>query len=262
MRLWHSGLICLLTGVVAAQAPVQGGRPGPVVTPPVVTPPVTAPAEKPKAQEPAKPQTSPPLKPVAVPTVEPKPADGKPPVKPTVPAKPEVEVADDEVIPVPNQLPKSADPADIAAMQGAQAMLKAEARLRKMLKAGEIKGIDKILTFEEISSWPYQDGLKGCPESVKKMDGKTVLMTGFMLPIDEVENIKEFLLVQSLWSCCYGQPPDINGIVRVVMKGNKRLNYKYDPIKITGQFKVVASYEDGYCIDIFQLQADEVDVIK
>jgi hypothetical protein len=46
-------------------------------------------------------------------------------------------------------------------------------------------------------------------------------MTGFMLPIDEVENIKEFLLVQSLWSCCYGQPPDINGIVRVVMPKGK-----------------------------------------
>jgi hypothetical protein len=83
-----------------------------------------------------------------------------------------------------------------------------------------------------------------------------------MLPIDEVENIKEFLLVQSLWSCCYGQPPDINGIVRVVMKGDKRIGYKYDPIKVTGQFKVVASYEDGYCIDIYQLHADDVEVIK
>lgn len=168
---------------------------------------------------------------------------------------------DDEDIP-PAQLPSSADPADIAAMQSAQAMLRAEARLRKLLKAGKIEGIDKILTFEELSNWTYQDGLKGMPTAVKEMDGKHVMMTGFMLPIDEVQNIKQFLLVQSLWSCCYGQPPDINGIVRVVMKGDKRIDYKCDPIKVIGDFKVEAAYEDGYCLDIYQLHADSVEVLK
>ncbi|MHC4854447.1 MAG: hypothetical protein ACYTF5_20795, partial [Planctomycetota bacterium] len=87
------------------------------------------------------------------------------------------------------------DAADLLAQRGAEAMLAAEKRLRDLLKAGKIKGIDRILPFEEISSWPYQDGLKGMPKRLKKLDGKQVLMTGFMLPIDEVENIKEFLLV-------------------------------------------------------------------
>ena len=117
-------------------------------------------------------------------------------------------------------------------------------------------------TFEEISSWPYEDALLGMPKQVGKLNGKNVLMTGFMLPIDEVEDIKEFLLVQSLWSCCYGQPPDINGIVRVVMKGDARIDYQFDPIKVTGKFKVEATFEDGYCVDIFQLTADSVEVIK
>jgi hypothetical protein len=147
-------------------------------------------------------------------------------------------------------------------MQGAQAMLAAEKRLRAMIKAGKISGVDRILTFEEISSWPYEEALLGMPQQIKKLDGRNVLMTGFMLPIDEVEDIKEFLLVESLWSCCYGQPPDINGIVRVVMKGDARIDYQFDPIKVTGQFKVEATFEDGYCVDIFQLSADSVEVIK
>src|SRR5262249_290977 len=150
--------------------------------------------------------------------------------------------------------PAGASAGDIRAVRGAQAMLEAEAKLKKLVKEGKIKGIDKILPFEEISSWPYQDGLKGCPEQVKKLDGLTVMMTGFMLPIDEVENIKQFLLVQSLWSCCFGQPPDINGIVRVVYTGKKRLDYQFEPIKIIGKFRVSATIEDGYCVDIYQLE--------
>ncbi|MEE9125523.1 MAG: DUF3299 domain-containing protein, partial [Planctomycetota bacterium] len=151
---------------------------------------------------------------------------------------------------------------DLRAQRGAEAMLAAEKRLAELLKAGKIKGIDRILPFEEISSWPYQDGLQGMPKRIHKLNGKHVLMTGFMLPIDEVENIKEFLLVQSLWGCCYGSPPDINGVVRVVMKGDKRLEYEFEPIKIVGTFKVGPTIEDGFCVDIFQMDADSVEVIK
>jgi len=154
------------------------------------------------------------------------------------------------------------DAEDLRARRSAQAMLDAEKRLKNMLKAGKIKGLDRILPFEEISSWPYQDGLKGMPKRIKKLDGKQVLMTGFMLPIDEVENIKEFLLVQSLWGCCYGTPPDINGVVRVVMKGSKRIDYEFEPIKVIGAFSVGPTIEDGFCVDIYQLSARLVEVIK
>ncbi len=138
----------------------------------------------------------------------------------------------------------------------------AERRLAALLKAGKIKGIDQVLPFEEIASWPYEDGLKGMPKKLNKLDGKTVMMTGFMLPIDEVENIKEFLLVQSLWSCCFGQPPDINGTVRVVMQGKKRIDYKFDPIRVIGKFKIKPTIEDGFCVDIYQLETKDVEVIK
>ncbi len=159
-------------------------------------------------------------------------------------------------------IPPGADAADIATIRGANEMLRAEARLRKQLKAGKVKGIDKLLVFEEISSWPYEEALQGLPKKLKKLDKTKVMMIGFMLPIDEVENIREFLLVQSLWSCCYGQPPDINGTVRVVMKGKKRLDYQYEPVMVTGEFRIEATLEEGFCVDIYQIYADQVKVIK
>ncbi|GAB4140038.1 MAG: hypothetical protein Fur0037_06450 [Planctomycetota bacterium] len=167
-----------------------------------------------------------------------------------------------EKAPADQPIPAGYNAQDIAAMRSAQAMLEAERKLAEQIKAGKIKGLDKIVTFDELSSWPYEDGLKGMPESVKALDGKKVLMTGFMLPIDEVQNIKEFLLVQSLWSCCYGQPPDINGIVRVVMPKGKTADYFFDPLKVTGRLKIEAAMLDGYVVDIYQLHLESLEVIK
>ncbi len=159
-------------------------------------------------------------------------------------------------------MPGGTDPADIAAMKSAEDMLRAEKRLLQEIKSGKITGLDKILPFDELTSWPYEDGLKGMPKRVKKLSGKKVLMTGFMLPIDEVQNIKEFLLVESLWSCCYGQPPDIHGIVRVVMPKDKTTDYFFDPLKIIGTMKVEATMMDGYCVDIYQLHVESLEALK
>src|SRR5690606_38243532 len=81
-------------------------------------------------------------------------------------------------------LPAGTDPEDLKAMRGAEQMLAAERRLARLLKAGKIKGVDRILPFEEIANWPYQDALKGMPKQLEKLDGQKVMMTGFMLPID------------------------------------------------------------------------------
>lgn len=187
-----------------------------------------------------------------------KPDAGKPDAgKPAPTQEPKVERPEEDT-----PMPKGTDPADIAAMRSAEQMLEVEKRLQREIKAGKITGLDKILPFDELTSWPYEDGLKGMPKRVKELSGKKVLMTGFMLPIDEVQNIKEFLLVESLWSCCYGQPPDIHGIVRVVMPKKKTTDYFFDPLKIIGTFKVESTVMDGYCVDIYQLHVESLEAIK
>jgi hypothetical protein len=231
--------VMLMCGVAACQTPQNDPKPTPVPTP--------APAK----QEPAKPAPS---------KQEPKPGDKPVAEKPKAdnadkPAKDQKEQKDQPA-------PKGSDPADLAAMRSAEAMLEAERKLADQIKQGKITGLDQILPFDEITSWPYEDGLKGMPKRIRELSGKKVLMTGFMLPIDEVTNIKEFLLVQSLWSCCYGQPPDIHGIVRVVMPKGKKTEYFFDPLKIIGTFKVEATILDGYCVDIYQLHVESIEVIK
>ena len=59
---------------------------------------------------------------------------------------------------------------DLAAMRSAEAMLAAERRLQQMIKEGKIEGLDKIVTFDELSAWPYEDGLKGMPKRIKELE--------------------------------------------------------------------------------------------
>ncbi|MBX3463423.1 MAG: DUF3299 domain-containing protein [Planctomycetes bacterium] len=244
----------LLSTLVCAQEPAPKEKPVPAPAP--------APAPKveptPARQEPARTDQPPQPRPAETPQPGPqdKPAAEKPRAE-TPKEEPRIDRPDPE-----QPLPRGADPADIAAMRSADAMLAAERKLAEQLRSGKITGLDRILPFDELTSWPYEDGLKGMPRRIKDLSGKKVLMTGFMLPIDEVQNIKEFLLVQSLWSCCYGQPPDIHGLVRVVMPKGKRTDYFFDPLKVIGTFKVEATILDGYCVDIYQLHVDSLEVIK
>lgn len=238
-----------LCALAAAQDPAPAPAPAPTpVRVEVERPPKPVPAaEDPKQQDPGR--------------QDPKPVPGKEPPKPGQDPKPTEEPRIDR--PEADQpLPKGTDPADIAAMRSAEQMLEAERRLADEIKAGKITGLDKILPFDELDSWPYEDGLKGMPKRIRDLSGKKVLMTGFMLPIDEVQNIKEFLLVKSLWSCCYGQPPDIHGIVRVVMPKGKTTDYFFDPLKIVGTFKVEATVLDGYCVDIYQLHVESLEALR
>ena len=229
----------LLSACVFAQDPGVTPKPAPAPPAPKVEPGQEKQDPKPAGKQEPKPTSDKPA------TGEPKPGEGK------------IDKA-----PADQPVPKGTDPADIAAMRSAQAMLEAEKKLAEQLKAGKIKGLDQILPFDELTSWPYEDGLKGMPKRIRDLSGKKVLMTGFMLPIEEVQNIKEFLLVQSLWSCCYGSPPDIHGIVRVVMPKGKTTDYFFDPLKLVGTFKVEATVMDGYCVDIYQLHLESLEVIK
>jgi len=161
-----------------------------------------------------------------------------------------------------SDLPKGTDPADLAAMRSAEAMLAAERKLQQMIANGKIAGVDQVLPFEDLGNWKYTDGLTGAPDDVRALDGKQVLMLGFMLPLDEVEGMREFLLVSSLWSCCYGTPPDVHGIVRCRMAAGRKVDYQFEPIKVVGRFSVRETHEDDYCVDIYQLDVELLEVVQ
>ena len=122
-------------------------------------------------------------------------------------------------------------------------------------------GYDR-LTFEVLKSWTYVEGKTTFPSFIKALDGKPVEMIGYMMPLTEIDHIKEFLLVPSLWGCCYGQPPAINHIVAVKLTAGQTRKFYSGPIRIDGRFHVGETKQDGYLVSLYVLTADKIVEIK
>jgi hypothetical protein len=115
------------------------------------------------------------------------------------------------------------------------------------------------LSFDTLKSWTYIEGKTPIPDFIKKLDGKEIEMIGFMMPLSEVKNITEFILVPSLWGCCYGQPPAVNHIVVVKMPPGQTTKFASDVIRVRGHFNVGETKQDGYLVSLYVLTVEKID---
>lgn len=116
------------------------------------------------------------------------------------------------------------------------------------------------LKFNLLGGWAYTEGKTPIPEKVRALDGKRVEITGFMMPINEPQRLTRFIVVQSLWGCCFGQTPAVNHVIVVTMEPGKVVNFYPDPVRVTGVFSVGETREEGYLVSIYRLVGDKVAV--
>jgi hypothetical protein len=91
--------------------------------------------------------------------------------------------------------------------------------------------------------------LAGQHSAAQKLDGKTVSIPGFMVPLeDDLNQVTEFLLVPYAGACIHVPPPPPNQMVYVKMNGSSKVHVTFtDPILVVGQLRistVVSPYGD------------------
>lgn len=100
-------------------------------------------------------------------------------------------------------------------------------------------------------------GLEQFPETVKKLDGQKVAITGFMLPIKlDGGLVTEFLLMRDPSMCCYGVIPAITDWVVVRMKGKGVKALMDYPVGVVGVMQVGAQWESGYVTGIYRIDGE------
>jgi hypothetical protein len=113
-----------------------------------------------------------------------------------------------------------------------------------------------------LTAYEYEPGLSGLPDPVKALEGKTVVLRGFLLPIAEWDDIHEFCVVPNHMSCCFGMPAGINGQVQVTLqKGERGLPNTSEPIEVRGTFRAVETKDQGILLSIFRLDDATAKVI-
>lgn len=106
-------------------------------------------------------------------------------------------------------------------------------------------------SFDETQSNPF-------PPHVSAIDGKYVIVKGFMLPDVDFEGITKFHLVRSLWGCCFGAPPRVNELIRIHTPGDEGLRYTYNTLEIVGKVEVKFELLDGLIEDLYRLSAESI----
>jgi hypothetical protein len=103
--------------------------------------------------------------------------------------------------------------------------------------------------------------VEGIPLMVQSLNGQRVRLTGFMLPT-RTENglVKDFLLIRSQLTCCFGVPPAPNEWVVVTIPG-KGVPQKMDvPINLYGTLHVGQMFEDHVFSGMYRLDCEKVAV--
>jgi hypothetical protein len=122
-------------------------------------------------------------------------------------------------------------------------------------KAGETLTID----IKDLGNFDYDNEKGGnVPRDVAALNGVTIHTHGFMIPMDQAENISEFALVPSLFACCFGQPPQIQHTILVHTPKGKAVGYYPDEIIVEGTLKVDEKKDEGFVVSLFEIDCTSV----
>ncbi len=125
----------------------------------------------------------------------------------------------------------------------------------------DIPGVEPLM-WELLRTYEYRPKLEGMPADITKLDGKKVVMIGFLMTVFEYDDIRDFHLVASHWSCCYGVPPGLDGAVRVTLKkGEEGLPNTIKPMRVIGTLRVKEVKESEIVYAIYSIEDAEVRIM-
>ncbi|BDC51770.1 hypothetical protein F183_A40850 [Bryobacterales bacterium F-183] len=96
--------------------------------------------------------------------------------------------------------------------------------------------------------------------NLKKMDGTSVKVPGFMVPLeDDEDKVVEFLLVPYVGACIHTPPPPPNQIVHVTMGDGKKTKVSFwDPVWVIGKLEI-KDYKSPFGDVSFQIKAQKIE---
>jgi len=97
------------------------------------------------------------------------------------------------------------------------------------------------------------------PDGIKKLDGKTVRITGFMMPVKESGGkTTEFMIMRGQPTCCFGGANSVNEFVTVKM-ANKGVDEDMDdPVAIEGTLHVKVTTDSGYVTGLYTMDGQKM----
>jgi hypothetical protein len=118
------------------------------------------------------------------------------------------------------------------------------------------------ISWRTLGGFRYSRAMR-LPKEVRDLHEKEISICGFMLPFDRESKIRDFALVEALWSCCYGTPPDVNQVIIVSADDIGGVDLVNDPVQLIGTLDVGEKLDsDGTLMSVYRVRAKAVRRLK
>lgn len=107
-----------------------------------------------------------------------------------------------------------------------------------------------------------QPGSDRPPAIVAELDGQSVSIGGYVVPLDfDATTVKEFLLVPFVGACIHVPPPPANQIIYVKTDKGFEVGGMFDPVTVTGKINTSEAFT-GLADAGYTISADSVELRK
>ena len=98
---------------------------------------------------------------------------------------------------------------------------------------------EPVVTWTRLSPADRATSAASLPDDLRGLDGQRAVMAGFLMPLYEVDQIRQFLLVGSHYACCFGKPPGLGGMVMVKLdRRAPALRPLLAPLRVVGTLRI------------------------
>jgi hypothetical protein len=120
------------------------------------------------------------------------------------------------------------------------------------------EGFDRI-SFYSLQPSPDYPNLPIPPEAIN-LNGKKIFVKGYVYPDGQPGNIKRFVLIPDLKTCCFGGQPKLTDMIEVTLRDPLRIDYSLQMRKLAGVLKVSPAKKPVNGLDgvYYQLDAEYI----
>lgn len=113
------------------------------------------------------------------------------------------------------------------------------------------------VSFSELQPDPKLPELPFSPLATE-LNEQDIFVKGYVYPDDQLGDIKRFILVPDMGTCCFGGQPKLTDMVQVTLEDPHRVQYSMFRLRLGGKFHLGNSNADKVGQVIYHLDADYV----
>lgn len=113
-----------------------------------------------------------------------------------------------------------------------------------------------MVDFGKLAGWEFEQGAP-MPEEIQALHGKRVEIKGFIYPLKNPRNMREFLFMKDRGTCCYGAGFQWTHILDVKIPPEREaIHYTTAPVTLVGTLRVIPRFIDGYPDSLYFLEVE------